>query len=197
MDIIERKARFTEIVTTIALYDEDSEEAPRFPNNTAGLADPKLRSALVAHAFAESEEFSNKLVNALMGSAVTSMSEHESCPTEDDLSALTLASSIAWAHGEMKYLLNICGLVGMLSIKHDFDMPQELLMIFRPNEGATGFGKFNPYDIMEGKITEADLDIKTVKERLTEELGEEGLADLKEQIVKEIMRKMEVDKDNE
>jgi hypothetical protein len=125
------------------------------------------------------------------------MSEHESCPTEDDLSALTLASSIAWAHGEMKYLLNICGLVGMLSIKHDFDMPQELLMIFRPNEGATGFGKFNPYDIMEGKITEADLDIKTVKERLTEELGEEGLADLKEQIVKEIMRKMEVDKDNE
>jgi hypothetical protein len=97
----------------------------------------------------------------------------------------------------MKYLLNICGLVGMLSIKHDFDMPQELLMIFRPNSGATEFGKFNPYDIMDGTITEADLGVKTVKERLTEELGEEGLADLKEQIVKEIMRKMEVDKDNE
>ena len=64
-------------------------------------------------------------------------------------------------------------------------------MIFRPNEGATGFGKFNPYDIMEGKITEADLDIKSIKERLTEQLGEEGLADLKEQIVKEIVRKME------
>jgi hypothetical protein len=44
---------------------------------------------------------------------------------------------------------------------------------------------------MEGKITEDDLDIKSIKERLTEQLGEEGLSDLKEQIVKEIMRKME------
>lgn len=191
MDIIERKARFTEIVTTIALYDEESEDTPRFPNNTQGLADGDLRSALVAHAFAENEEFSNRLVNALMGSAVTSMNEHESCPTEDDLSALGLATSIAWAHGELKYLFNILGLVGMLSVKHDFEMPKEMLMIFRPNEGATEFGKFNPYDIMEGKITEADLGIKTVQERLTEELGEEGLADLKQQIVAEIMRKME------
>ena len=191
MDILERKARFTEIVTTIALYDEESDDTPRFPNNTAGLADGTLRSALVAHAFAENEEFSNKLVNALMGSAVTSMNEHESCPTEDDLSALALATSIAWAHGEMKYLLNICGLLGMLSVKHDFDIPTEVMMIFRPNEGALGFGKFNPYDIMEGNLTDEDLGIKTVHEHLTEELGEDGLADLKKQIVAEIMRKME------
>jgi hypothetical protein len=50
---------------------------------------------------------------------------------------------------------------------------------------------------MDGTITEADLGVKTVNDHLTEQLGEEGLADLKEQIVKEIMRKMEVDKDNE
>lgn len=190
-----RKERFIEIVTAVELYDEDSDETPRFPNNTQGLADGKLRSALVAHAFHEGEEFSNKLVNALMGSAVIAINEREdNCPTDEDMSALGLASSIAWAHGETKYLLNILGLAGQIMLRHDVECPMDFHMIFRPNGGATNFGKFNPYDIMDGKITEDDLDIEpSVGERLEEMLGKDGLNQLKEEIANRIFKKFNED----
>ena len=198
MDIIERKARFTEIVTTIELYDKESEDDPRFPNNTQGLADGKLRSALVAHTFHEGEEFSNKLVNALMGSTVASLAEHsDQEPSQDDLSALGLATSIAWAHGEVRYLFNIFGLVAMLSNRYEIEFPHEMLMVFRPNDGATDFKKFNPYDLMEGKVDDVDLiDMpRNLNEKLTEELGEEGLANLKKRIIEEIVEQMKGDDD--
>ena len=198
MDIIERKARFTEIVTTIELYYEESDEQPRFPNNTQGLSDGKLRSALVAHAFHEGEDFSNKLVNALMGSAVTTLADDsDKEPSQDVLSALGLATSIAWAHGEARYLFNIFGLVAMLSNRYDIEFPPEMLMVFRPNDGATDFKKFNPYDLMEGKVDEVDLlDMpKNLNEALTEELGEEGLANLKKRIVEEIIGQMKGEDD--
>lgn len=193
MDIIERKARFTEIVTTIELYNEDSEDTPRFPNNTQGLADGNLRSALVAHAFHEGEDFSNKLVNALMGSTVTSLSELEDRePTQDDLSALGLATSLAWAHGELRYLFNIFSVVAMLSNRYEIEYPPEMVMVFRSNKGATDFKKYNPYDLLEDKLSKEDMvDLpNNLNEILSEELGEEGLANLKKRIVEDIISKL-------
>lgn len=191
MNTQERKERFIEIITAVELFNEESDDTPRFPNNTKGLADGKLRSAIVAHAFHEGEDFSNKLVNALMGSAVTAINDRdEGCPTDEDMSALGLASSIAWAHGESKYLFNILGLAGQLMLRHDIDLPLDFSMIFRPNKGAKEFGKFNPYDIMDGKVTDKDLiDEASVGERLEEMLGEDGLEQLKEAIANRIFKK--------
>jgi hypothetical protein len=163
MDTQERKYRFTEIITAITLLpDGELDEVPTLPNRTLGLSDGSLKSALVSQAFREGEEFSNKLVNALIGSAMTSIRESDN-PTEDDMSAVGLAMSLAWSHNEIPYFLALSGMLAMIYEKHhsddncDFIIPSEVLAILSGNKKAKDFAKFEPYDLLEDKVQPSDI----------------------------------------
>lgn len=165
MNLAERKYRFTEIVTAITLLpDLDKiDEAPLLPNTTQGLSDGNLKSALVSQSFREGEEFGNKLVNALVGSAMSNISNSDNPPSEDDMSAIGLGMSLAWAHGEIPYFLALSGLLSMIWEKnHDrvedceYLIPSDITAILGNGKMAQGFAKYEPYDLLEGK-TKAHL----------------------------------------
>ena len=187
MNTQERKYRFTEIVTAITLLPDEMEEPPTLPDKTMGLSDGSLKSALASQAFREGEVFSNKLVNALVSSAMTNMAENDK-PSRDDMSALGLAISLAWAHNEIPYFLTLSGLLGMIWDKHheddncDYLIPSEVLAIIGNPKKVKDFGKFEPYDLLDDKITPADLvesqdlsdNIKAqILEAIQKELGNE------------------------
>lgn len=162
MNTQERKYRFTEIITAITLLPDELEEVPVLPNKTLGLSDGSLKSALVSQAFREGEEFSNKLTNALVGSAMTNIKDNDS-PSEEDMSAIGLAMSLAWAHGELPYFLSLSGLVAMIYEKHhndstcDYLIPSEVITILGNSKNAKNFSKFEPYDLLENKVTPSDI----------------------------------------
>ena len=190
MDTQERKYRFTEIVTAITLLPDlsESDDVPTLPNTTVGLSDGNLKSALASQAFREGEVFSNKLVNALVGSAMTSMREKDK-PSEDDMSALGLAMSLAWAHDEIPYFLSLAGLVAMIYEKHheedncDYIIPSEVLAIIGGNtKKARTFGQFEPYDLLEDKVSLTDL--------MRKEAGNMP-DDIKKQLIEAIQKEMD------
>ena len=161
----ERKYRFTEIVTAITLLPELSEldEPPTLPNRTIGLSDGNLKSALASQAFREGEQFSNKLVNALVASAMLNIKDTDN-PTEDDMSAMGLAMSLAWAHNEVPYFLALSGLVSQVFEKcgnednAEFIIPSEVMAIIGGNtEKARTFGQFEPYDLLDDKVSITDM----------------------------------------
>lgn len=163
MDTLEeRKYRFTEIVTAITLLGELDDEIPTLPNRTIGLSDSNLKSALASQAFREGEEFSNKLVNALVGSAMMNIKETDN-PSEDDMSAMGLAMSLTWAHKEVPYFLALSGLVSQVFEKcanednKDYIIPSEVLAIVGNGGKATTFAQFEPYDLLDDKISVSDL----------------------------------------
>lgn len=189
MNTQERKYRFTEIVTAITLLPDlsKSDDVPTLPNTTVGLSDGNLKSALASQAFREGEVFSNKLVNALVGSAMTSMKEKDS-PSEDDMSALGLAMSLAWAHDEIPYFLSLAGLVAMIYENHhnenncDYLIPSEVLTIIGGNtKKARTFGQFEPYDLLEDKVSLTDL--------MRKEAGNMP-DDIKKQLIEAIQKEM-------
>ena len=191
MDTTEkRKVRFTEIVTSVELYqDDDDSNTPYLPNYTEGLSDGSLRQALIAHSFREGEVFTNKLTNLLMGSTVLSLNEHKSRPSEDELHALGLSASLAWSSGQLPYLLNICGMVGQITLHFDdLELPDDFAILFRPTGKVKDFGKLEPYALLEQSVTPADI--------LALTHSEDELKGLKEQIA-EIVAKKLVEDDNE
>lgn len=152
MELQERKDRFTEIIMAVDLLPEDLEEKPLLPSLTLGLADPNLRSAVISQAFREGEDFSQKLTNALAVSAVESINRTEGEVTPDDMSALGLSASLAWAYGQTHFLMKICGVVAEITEHTDADVPLDFSMIFRPNAEAVRFGEeYEPYDLLDGE----------------------------------------------
>lgn len=183
MNTQERKYRFTEIVTAITLLGDELDEVPTLPDKTMGLSDGSLKSALASQAFREGEEFSNKLVNALVGSAMTNIKSNDK-PSEDDMSAMGLAMSLAWAHGEIPYFLALSGLLSMIWENHhddstcDYLIPSEVMTILSSPNKIKTFGQFEPYDLLEDKVSPKDLlkDVNladTVKEQILEAIEKE------------------------
>lgn len=162
MNLTERKYRFTEIVTAITLLPElnEQEEVPVLPNGTLGLADGNLKSALASQCFREGEEFGNKLVNALVGSAMKGIAgkeKDEQPPSKDDMSAYGLAMSIAWSHGEIPYFLVLSGMLATIWERNKdrvedcgYLIPSDVIAILGDGEVAQAFKKFEPYDLLEG-----------------------------------------------
>lgn len=192
----ERKYRFTEIVTAITLLPKLSEidDVPTLPNYTIGLSNHNLRSALISQAIREGEEFSNKLVNALIGSAITSINENDNdkIPSQDDMSAIGLAMSLAWSHNELPYFLSLSGLLASIWEKNherveesDYLIPSEISTILSVPKGVSEFGKFEPYDLL-------DDNSEKVAERLVDVVkGSEGLPeDIKSAILKAIQKEL-------
>lgn len=190
MDTQERKYRFTEIVTAITLLPDLSEldEPPTLPNRTIGLSDGSLKSALASQAFREGEDFSNKLVNALVASAMFNIKESDN-PTADDMSAMGLAMSLAWAHNEVPYFLALSGLVSQVFEKcgnddnAEFIIPTEVMAIIGTGNKARSFGQFEPYDLLDDKVSVTDL-LKKETSNLPD--------DIKQQLIEAIQK--EIDK---
>ena len=158
MDTLEeRKYRFTEIVTAVHLLTDTEVEdyTPTLPNGTLGLSDIHLKSALMSQAFREGEKFSNKLSNALLGSAMSNIigEEHESHkkPTPDDVSALGVAMSLVWAHFELPYFLYLSGILHEIYNANGKDkdlIPSEVATILQPSNKVKNFSKFEPYELL-------------------------------------------------
>lgn len=191
----ERKYRFTEIVTAITLLPKlsDIDEIPTLPNKTIGLSNHNLRSALISQALREGEEFSNKLVNALIGSAMVSINENDNdnIPTQDDMSAIGLAMSLAWSHNELPYFLSLSGLLASIWEKNhdrvddcDYLIPSEVATILSAPKGVLEFGKFEPYELL-------DDNSEKVAERVKSVLNEGDMPDdIKQAILKAIEKEL-------
>lgn len=138
MNSIERKERFTELMATIELLpsiDDDNYE-PLFPKGTLGLSDGNLKTAIMAQAMRGDEDFRGNLINALANTGFESAhAKHEADqePSDDDLSAITLAIHVAWASGALTPMLMLLGGMGKMLAAFDLDTPEDLPLIFRPN----------------------------------------------------------------
>ena len=190
MEKEKRKARFTEIVMSIDLLDVEQDDIPRLPNNTEGLADGALRQALIAHALREGEAFTGKLATVVMGSAVSSMNDRQERPSEDEICALGLSASLAWASGQLPFLLNVLGVAGKLCIMFDdLELPDDFSILFRPQGRVSDFGKIEPYDLLDEKVTPADI-LKLAH-------TDKEMDELKEAIAQMVAEKMLKGEDNE
>lgn len=172
MELQERKDRFTEIIMAVEFIDLEAEGKPVLPQRTLGLSDGNLRSAVIAQAFREGEDFSKRLTNALIVSALENINETEGEVTPDDMSALGLGASIAWAYGESLFLMKICGLVADIVDNTEAETPIDFAMIFRPNDNAIKFGnEYEPYDLLRE-------DLKTARAiEIAKEMGLEGVTE--------------------
>lgn len=172
MNKVERQYRFSELMTAIHLMEEDTDN-PRLPNATQGLSDGKLRSAIMAQAFKEDEQFKVRLVNALANTALEPCANGDK-PSNDDLSSLGMAIHLAWAVGAFHPLFTLIAMMGKVCDEFDCEIPKDLALILRPNKGVENFGKLDPIRILEGNysieeviemgVTMGDDDLETTPE---------------------------------
>jgi len=158
MDSTERKARFTELMTTIELLPdfEDESYEPMFPNGTLGLSDGNLKTAIMAQAMREDDDFRGNLINALANTGFESCrNKHDADEqvNDDDLGAITLAIHIAWASGALTPMLMLLGGLGKMLAVMDVEVPDDLPLIFRPNASVEAKAqKFDPIFLLDAGL---------------------------------------------
>ena len=161
MNKVERRERFTELMTTIELlgnqHDEDYD--PKFPRGSYGLSDGNLKTAVMAQAMRESDEFVGNLINALANTglgACVDANERDEQPSEDDLSCATLAVHVAWAKGAFMPMAYIMGTIAKMIEHFDLDVPDDLTLILRSNAGMQKKAQqFDPITLLD--MTTKDL----------------------------------------
>jgi hypothetical protein len=161
MNITERKARFTEIMTTIELAPDEisgveEAEALVFPNLTEGLSDFALKDALLAQTFRESEDFKVKFVSIMANTAMKSIMDKvkdDREPNDDDLYAFAITANVLWAEGQASHLFKVLGMISHTCQSFDLDIPELATVLLRPQDKASEFGKFSPMRLLEGDIT--------------------------------------------
>jgi hypothetical protein len=140
MNSIERKARFTELMATIELLPsiEDENYEPKFPQGTLGLSDGRLKTAIMVQAMKNDEEFQGNLINALANTGLEACQQKHmngEMPNEDDIATVCMAIHIAWAAGALSPMLIILGIASKMFAVCDIEIPDDLTLIFRPNQG--------------------------------------------------------------
>lgn len=141
MNKTERRERFTELMTTIELLgsQEDENYDPKFPRGSYGLSDGNLKTAVMAQAMREDDEFVGNLINALANTglgACQEAHERDEQPSEDDLSCATLAVHVAWAKGAFMPMAFLMGTIAKMIDVFDMEVPEDLTLILRSNEGV-------------------------------------------------------------
>jgi len=168
MNTTERKARFTELMTTIELLGNERDENydPKFPQGTLGLSDSNLMTAIIAQAMREEDEFVGNLINALANTgfeACQDKHEQDQEPSDDDLSAVTLAIHVAWAKGAFMPMAYLMGTFAKMLDVFDLEVPEDLTLILRSNNGVQEKAlEFDPIALLE--MTTKDLK-RYIKER--------------------------------
>jgi hypothetical protein len=161
MNNTERRERFTELMTTIELLgnQHDDNYDPKFPRGSYGLSDGNLKSAVMAQAMRESDEFVGNLINALANTglgACQDANERDEQPSEDDLSCATLAVHVAWAKGAFMPMAYLMGTIAKMIEHFDLDVPDDLTLILRSNAGMQKKAQqFDPIALLD--MTTKDL----------------------------------------
>ena len=161
MNNTERRERFTELMTTIELLgsQEDENYDPKFPRGSYGLSDGNLKTAVMAQAMREEDEFVGNLINALANTGFGACQEkHEADqqPSEDDISSVTLAIHVAWAKGEFMPMAFLMGTFAKMIDVMDIEIPDDLTLILRSNEGMQSKAQqFDPIALLD--MTTKDL----------------------------------------
>jgi hypothetical protein len=168
----ERKYRFSEIMSAVSMLpdlDMESDEVDEdtqtwvLPNLTKNLSDKRISEAILCQAFREDREFKFKLLALLCNSAtqnINKCAEEETTPTSDDLHALAICANLLWGEGQVTSLYGLLGMIGQTCVRFDVKVPKLGQVFLMGNEGIDNFGKINPYDLIEGKVSRKDVEDK-------------------------------------
>jgi hypothetical protein len=165
MNADERTYRFTEIMSAVSMLPDIDMENPetegaedwRLPNLTVGLADKKLRDAILCQTFKEDEQFKFKIVANFCNSALTSIKakvDNDDSPSADDLEAIAISANILWELGQTRALFGMLGMLGHTCEQFELDIPELAKAFIKGNDKIGAFAKRNPYDILNDSLTE-------------------------------------------
>jgi hypothetical protein len=148
----DKQYRFSEIVTTISLLPDDSNEVEgeelRLPNDTDGLDEDMFR-ALMVQAMRETDEWRAKFYATLLNTTMNAVMEREAI-LEQDLWAFTLASNIAWASRAGSETLKALGLLAHTAEGAGLQIPAYAYSFFRDPQGAGDLSDKDPYIFLGG-----------------------------------------------
>ena len=173
MNKTERRERFTELMTTIELLgsQEDENYDPKFPRGSYGMSDGNLKTAVMAQAMREEDEFVGNLINALANTgfgACQEKHENDQQPSDDDISTITLAIHVAWAKGAFMPMAFLMGTFAKMLDVMDMEVPEDLTLIFRSNSGVKDKAqKFDPIALL-------DMTTKDLARYIVEELEDDN-----------------------
>jgi hypothetical protein len=142
-------------MTTIELLGspDDDNYDPKFPQGTMGMGDGNLKTAIMAQAMRESDEFVGNLINALANTGFGACQDkhaNDQTPDDDDLSAITLAIHVAWAKGAFSPMAYLMGTFAKMLDVFDLEVPDDLTLILRSNHGVqVKAKKFDPIALLE------------------------------------------------
>lgn len=170
MNTKERKARFTEIMTSVELLGDPDDDGynPTLPNGTQGFGDSQMKMALLSQIVRmDDEAFLGNMLNALAKTGFDALANRvisEEQPTDDDLGCVTMALHTAWAIGAYTPLALMMGQSAKFISDLEIEVPDEFLMILRPNAGVReGASKEDPIALLEDNAVE-DLLNRIIKE---------------------------------
>ena len=148
----DKQYRFSEIVTTISLLPDDSNEVEgeelRLPNDTDGLDEDMFR-ALMVQAMRETDEWRAKFYATLLNTTMNAVMEREAI-LEQDLWAFTLASNVAWASRAGSETLKALGLLAHTAEGAGLEIPAYAYSFFRDPKGAEDLSDKDPYIFLGG-----------------------------------------------
>lgn len=148
-----KEYRFTEIVTSISLLPEDSDDLTAemlvIPNGTDGIDEP-MYQALMTQAMHESDTWRMYLYNALLNTTMSSVMERSEI-LEQDLWAFTLAANVAWASQAGSSAMRALGLLANTADSAGLDLPAYAFSFFKDPESAQVLSSENPYQFLGGE----------------------------------------------
>lgn len=155
MNNTERRERFTELMTTIELLgsQEDDNYDPKFPRGSYGMSDGNLKTAVMAQAMREDDEFVGNLINALANTglgACQEANERDEAPSEDDISCAVMAVQVAWAKGAFMPMAFLMGTIAKMIAHFDLEVPEDLTLVLRSNANVEAkASKFDPIELLD------------------------------------------------
>ena len=148
-----KEYRFTEIVTTISLLPDDTEEVTQemlmLPNGTDGL-DEDLYRALMTQSMHEDDDWRAKFFTTLLNTTMSAVMERESI-LEQDLWAFTLAANVAWASQAGASAMKALGLLANTADSAGMEMPDYAFSFFKDPKGAKVLVNQDPYEFLGGE----------------------------------------------
>ena len=148
-----KEYRFTEIVTTISLLPDDTEEVTQemllLPNGTDGL-DEDLYRALMTQSMHEDDKWRAMFFTTLLNTTMSAVMER-SAILEQDLWAFTLAANVAWASQAGASAMKALGLLANTAESAGLELPDYAFSFFKDPDGAQVLVNQDPYKFLGGE----------------------------------------------
>lgn len=155
MDILEKKYRFTEIVTTVELLPDDPKDLSDIsevilPSLTKGLDDNDLSSALCLQAQKESDNWRARFYAVLLNSVIQN-ADNETI-TDSDMNAIAMAMSVAWFSQLGDAIFRAISFMYALKDKYDLEIPPLSYVVLDDPKCMELAKQLDPYDILEHNV---------------------------------------------